>query len=450
MESSIRDLRRVNLQSLFYVLKHWKACFSSLEKIFVALIVAAIFLTCWKWAQAAVANTEQVPAGGGTFIEGVVAETAKEVGLGRLNKAGLVRLDGEGEIAADLANSWQASEDKLSYTLTLSPKITPSEVVNFVSSNPTYLSKATVEAVDGETVRFGLESPSPNFLHALSKPVFSHGPFQVDKKTKGEIRLKRSPDYHLDAPFIETFVVKLYPDRDALQKAANKGRVTAAAGLSELPEGWQEEKITLSRRHVLFVNSLKSYLKSVKVREEILAGERPAGVETLDLLEVVNGNDFDKEYQDLKEKLKASGLELRVKKIGLKEALINDLPKRDYDLLYLLVSEELDKDPYLMWNSSQRSGDGQNFAELANADLDKLTEEYRQTDDATAKSELLAKIEEVVAGEKVAIEYPNIVATYAISPKVKGVALGTQSLCEADRFDLVSQWYFREKREKRR
>ena len=78
-----------------------------------------------------------------------------------------------------------------------------------------------------------------------------------------------------------------------------------------------------------------------------------------------------------------------------------------------------------------------------------MTEEYRQTDDVAGKSELLAKIEEIVAGEKVAIESPNIVATYAISPKIKGVALGAQSLCEADRFDLVSQWYFREKREKR-
>ncbi len=280
----------------------------------------------------------------------------------------------------------------------------------------------------------------------LTKPIFTQGPYLVGKKTKNVVLLKINSDYPLERPCGEKFTVRIYSDQKALEKAAQKNSITGAAGLEKLPEGWQEKKITLGKKHVLFVNSSKSYLKSTKVRDQLLSGSKPEGIQTLDVLEV-NGDKLDADYVALKDKLKAAGIELKERRVSLKDALSEDLPKRNYDLLYLLVNEGDRLNPYALWNSANRSGEGQNFAELANADVDRLTEEYQNTTDEAKKVEILAKINEEIASEKVAVEYKNIETNYAVSEKVKGFAVAPTSSYEVSRFDLANKWYLREGRE---
>jgi len=201
----------------------------------------------------------------------------------------------------------------------------------------------------------------------------------------------------------------------------------------------------LSKKHILYFNSSKPYLKSVQTRTDLIAGKKPDSIKTLDILEV-NGTQVDPAYEDFKTKLTQAGIELKVRQVKLKDAILQDLPKRDYDILYILVSEDTSRDPYQMWNSTQRSGDGQNFAELANADVDKLTEQYRSEGDVAKKADLINKINAIIDKEKVAVEYQNIQSTYAISDKVKGFSVGSLCSCESERFNRVNQWYMREKR----
>jgi len=447
MEISLRDVSRVRLNSFVYTLKHWRGTFSLLEKVAVGIIFILIILTSYKWALAASNSGSFVPVSGGVFIEGVVGNSLDDIDLGRLTKSGLVSVSSDGKFEPDIASSWEASPDKATYKFNIASNISSTEIVDTLSKNPTYLPDATCAAEGMKMVSCKLTGSDTNFLNALSKPLFPHGPYKLDKKTKNEIRLKRNPDYHLQKPYIEKFIVRIYPDKGSLEKAGSKGAVTGAINLDNTPSNWQQKKITLSKKHILFINSLKTYLKNTSTREKILKGEKPEEIKTLDILEI-NGVSNDPEYEALKAKLTASGIELKIRKSTLKEALLGDLPKRNYDILYLLVSENLSSDPYKYWNSAERSGDGQNFAELADADIDELTEQYRITEDPTKKKEVFDKIASLVEKEKVAVEYKNIEAKYAVSPKIKGLLINKSCLCEADRFDQVAKWYIKEKKQR--
>jgi len=387
-----------------------------------------------------------VPREGGVFIEGVVANSLDEVDLGRLTKSSLVRLDEKNKITPDLATKWEASEDKLNYKFTLSDKISAYEVLDTFSKNPTYLPNTGVEVTANNVVTLTLDEPNPDFLEELTRPVFPRGPYQVEKKTDKEIRLEINSNYHLPSPNISRIIVRLYHDEGALQKAANRGKIKGALDLQNLPKNWQQKTLKLEKKHVLFINSSKSYLKRTSTREKILNGEKPDGVDTLDILEV-NGEAQDDEYIQLKKKLKDSGLALNERKVALKDAVQEDLPKRNYDLLYILVDQSPLNDPYSFYNSAKRSANGQNFAEVANADIDEATENFSSSQSDEERDKMRQQISTLVDEEKISKEFKNIEHTYSVSGKVKGFLLCTSCFTDFDRFDLASGWYFYSKRQ---
>lgn len=417
------------------------------DKITLVAITLLIVLASFKWAQAATQYKNLVAKNGGTFIEGMIGNSLENIDLGHLTKNGLLVINEKGDIAPDLASSWEVSSDKLTYKFTLVPGVSAYEIQDFLKKNPIYLPYAITDTIAPNVVQFSLAEPNANILSDLSQSVFPYGPFKVDKKSDSEIRLKRNNDYQLPKPYIDKLIIRLYPDQNSLDRAAAKGKITGAVNLSKVPNGWQQKTVPLTRKHILFINSSKSYLKKTKVRDQLLSGQKPDGITSLDILEV-NGEKTDPDYEQLKSKLTQAGVELKVRKVSLKDALKDDLPRRNYDLLYILTSEGPAQDPYLFWNSSQRSGVGQNFSEVANADLDELTQEYRQTNDKAKRAELMDKINKLVAGEKVAVEYKNLEVTYAVSPKLKGFSLSATWSSETDRFTLAANWYFFEKRAK--
>ena len=133
----------------------------------------------------------------------------------------------------------------------------------------------------------------------------------------------------------------------------------------------------------------------------------------------VNGDKEDQDYINYKKKLEESGIKLSTRKVDLKDAVKEDLPKRNYDLLYILVDQSPSNDPYSFFNSSKRSANGQNFAEIANADLDEYTESYCISS-GEEREKLRNEILKLVDGEKVVKEFDNIKQTYFVSTKIKG------------------------------
>jgi len=214
--------------------------------------------------------------------------------------------------------------------------VSASEIVNTIDKNPTFFPGVKAEYVSDKQVIFKLDAPDGALLSKLTKPVFPFGPYKLDKKTKNEIRLKRNRDYFGEKPYIDKVTIRVYPDQNQLQKAADKNQITAALSLSNLPKNWQQKTLTLNKNIFCLINSARPNLKSTKTREEILNGKNPTTVDSLEVLEV-NGTSQDKEYEDFKKKLQDAGIELKVRQVPLKDALKEDLPKRNYDLLYILL-----------------------------------------------------------------------------------------------------------------
>lgn len=445
MEISLRDIKRVRIHDFVYTLKHWRTAFTIAEKFAIAILLVLVLATSWRWALAANSAATHDPANGGTYIEGVLTNNLDAVDLGRLTKSALVRTDDKGNILPDLATKWEVSSDKSDYKFTLIPKVSSYVITDILQKNPTYLPAGTsAQVVDPSTVEFKLNTPDSQFLHELSTPLFPYGPYKVDKKTDTEIRLKINNDYHLKRPYFDRFVMRKYDNIDDLQTAANRGNITGSFDLNSSPEGWQSAKVTLNKKHFLFINSSKPYLKATSVRSQILSGEKPNGIDSLSVLEV-NGLTVDPEYAALKDKLIKAGVKLDIRRVSLKDALSSDLPKRNYDMLYILINEGSSYDPYLLWHSDNRIGTGQNFAELANANIDRFCEEYRSTDDAAKRQEILNQIKSIVDEEKIAIEYKNIEETYAVSARVKGFFLPKSMALETDRFSFILNWYLNQK-----
>ena len=161
-----------------------------------------------------------------------------------------------------LAESWDISEDGLSYTFTLRDGVTFHDGTSFeagdvvfsleraVADDSTNAQKglfeaiSVVEAVDDRTVRITLSRPEGALLYNLGwgdavivapesadtnreNPVGT-GPFRLDRWTRGtEIRLVRYDDYWGDAPALERATFRVVPDPAAASAALQAGDVQA-------------------------------------------------------------------------------------------------------------------------------------------------------------------------------------------------------------------------------
>jgi peptide/nickel transport system substrate-binding protein len=171
---------------------------------------------------------------------------------------GLVRPDEQLQPSPDLATSWEASDDGLSYTFRLRPgvtwhdghpfdandvKFTFDQVLDLSSGSrlrSDFATVAGVDVVDSLTVRFRLSAPFAPLLTLLgynagilpehllrgkpltdaitfnrSMPVGT-GPFMVDRVTPGAtISLVRNPAYYGARPELDRLVFRVVPDVNA-------------------------------------------------------------------------------------------------------------------------------------------------------------------------------------------------------------------------------------------
>ena len=247
---------------------------------FLALMsVGALLL----FIHASLAFSVEVPAKGGTHIEGVVgtprfinpllATSETDSDLTELVFGGLLKANPDGTLSPNLAESYTVSPDQLLYTFKIrddatfhdGTPVTAEDVVFTVQAakNPDIKSPRRANwdgvdavAVDEKTVTFSLKVPYALFLENATMGIlpkhiwggvtpeefpFSEynqdpvgaGPFQVEHIKKNgsgvptEYRLK-AYDRAPNAPYIRTFIFRFYPNQDALAAALEKGDVDAA------------------------------------------------------------------------------------------------------------------------------------------------------------------------------------------------------------------------------
>ena len=189
------------------------------------------------------------------ILNPVIAPDIGSVVINKVIFPGLVRPDEQLRPTPDLALSWTASEDALTYTFELRPnvkwhdgqpftardvKFTFDQILDIRSGTrqrSDFAAIAGVDVIDSLTVRFRLRAPFAPFLallgynagilpeHAFrgrilteaidfnrSKPIGT-GPFRVKEATPGSaIVLERNPDYYGAAPQLSSIVFKIVPD----------------------------------------------------------------------------------------------------------------------------------------------------------------------------------------------------------------------------------------------
>lgn len=390
------------------------------------------------------ANGAIVARAGGSANLGIVAPDGPgNLDLGRLTQSGLVKLSSNGQITADLAKNWTVSDDKLVYAFDLVDQISASDIVTGFAKRPADFPKIKPEVISLHQIKITIDAPRASFLSELLNPIFPYGPYKVEKETQKDIILSRNKSYFAEKPYLDKIDLKLYKDNGALLDAAKSNKIDIASNLSgDLPKGWQKKDYKTNTTPILFANTSKSYLKKPSVRQDLLAGKKADKLTSIDILEITDGSGLDQGYLNLVKSWKDAGLEVKERKENIQVALTGSLLKRDYDLVYIVIDSGYEMDPYNFYNSNERNGTGQNFAEFADAQIDKATADARIILDPAQRvakySEILKQIDELGVSKS----FEPIKVNIAYSAKIKGVG-DAACLTQSDLLCTANEWYVR-------
>lgn len=250
----------------------WQAVIALLG---VVLLVALLRYAAYNF------TTVTVPDRGGTFVEGVAGNPQYlNPLLSQFNQvdgvlvallfAGLTRLDEQGNVVSDLAETWTASSDGLTYDFRLrqglfwhdAAAITAADVLYTVGAMQAEdfpgladlsvlwraVQATAPDGPEGLAVRFTLKQPLASFpdyttigllpahlwervptAEMLSsqlntRPVGA-GPFQLVQISATRAELTANPRYHGAMPYLTGLSFRFYPDRQSLLPAFDRGEI---------------------------------------------------------------------------------------------------------------------------------------------------------------------------------------------------------------------------------
>ncbi|MFH0805109.1 MAG: ABC transporter substrate-binding protein [Patescibacteria group bacterium] len=298
--------------------------------VFVVLICVAFLGTRFY-----LRHVEYLPRQGGTYTEALVgqpahvnpvlAQTDVDRDLSRLVYAGLFRLDQNLQLVPDLAERYELSADKKTYTVHLRPNVRwhngnplladdvlfTYDLIQDAEYGSPFASNfrgVTVTRVDDQTITFAIPQPFAPFLVNLTtgilpahlwndvspvnfklaeyntKPVGA-GPFrfrELVKDKSGTIKsytLERNPDYYQPAPNLDQITFKLYPDFESAVGAVKNG---AASGISYIPKNLRSSlaktkdlttrSLRLPQYTALFFNQKVALLKTKELKQALALG----------------------------------------------------------------------------------------------------------------------------------------------------------------------------------
>ena len=444
-----KNFKRICNKKNFLLLKFFPKALSRADRylilfFFFVIAVASFFVWRNQWLK----NTHEEPAFGGTYYEGIVGKPKDlDKHLARLAGAGLTHLESNGEIKGDLAESWQIIDDGKTYQFKLRPGFISQDLANQIATKNIW-PNIKVATPSEDTIVFNFDQPFSPFLYTSTEPVFSYGPYKIIKEEKNAITLLAQDIYWQGKPHIEKIILKLYPDKDALIKAAKVGDVM---GYLKEKDDWQPTdfhlyEMSLPREMNLFFNLSKPDLQNVDRRRNLRDNEPLDQELNLTLVTSENPNNL-KMAEDVKAKWKDLKVNLEIKKYDNITLQKDIIPKREYDVLLYGLDYGADPDPYPFWHSSQIKADGMNLANFSYKKADKLMEEARQTFDFNVRGQKYDELKKILDQEVPFITLKKETCFYILSDKIKGIEK-IYGFAESDRFLNVSSWYIKSKRVK--
>jgi len=301
----------------------WQVVIATLAVI--AILAASVYTAVHT-------STVLVPDYGGTYVEGVAGNpryinpllsTYNDVDrdLASLIFNGLTRAGECGQILPDLADTWDISEDDLSYTFHLRDDVrwhdgtpfTADDVVSTIDvlrapgfQGPPGLAElwrsVQVERFDSHTVRLTLSEPFAPFLsyttigllpthllqgtsaeqlpeHPFNLQPVGTGPFKVGEVTSQHALLLANEDYYAGRPFLDQIDFVFYPDYASVLAAYRSGEVH---GIGHVPADYMgrvlaEEDLSvysapLAGYGLVFLNLERPIFQELEVRQALLWG----------------------------------------------------------------------------------------------------------------------------------------------------------------------------------
>ncbi len=294
------------------------------EKILLSVLIVIFLGSLVSWGFFYyISKTESVADYGGEYIEGIIGQPMRvnpvispsndvDEDLVRIVYNGLLKFDGKGNLIPDLAESYEISDDKLSYTFHLRKGIVWHDGEPFTSkdvlftlniiSDPNYGSRmrsswqgVKKSAPDDYTVVFNIERPYAGFLKnnatvgILPKHIWESvksegfhlaqqnlepigtGPYKYNsfqKDSNGNIlsyKLVANPNYFLGKPHISKITFDFYIDEESALDAYNRKEIMGVSNLS--PQKISEIKnqkstnilrSSIPRYFAVFLNQMKS------------------------------------------------------------------------------------------------------------------------------------------------------------------------------------------------
>lgn len=413
----------------------------------IVSVIAASVAGYQYWLRTTIA----VPARGGTYTEGIVADSIVDIAptLNVLTKVGFVRFDESGVIVPVAAERWEVSEDGKTYTFVMRPELDLETIRSSLADNEAVFPDIEVEVTDDRRVLFTLQQPFVPFLATTATPIFPKGPYAIVSQEKGIVRLEAREDSLVGRPYIDAVVLRIYADSFSLTQALASSDIAGVADVrsvenENLLERLSVWPIELPRKMYAFFNVEREVVKSAEVRAKLAKGEQLTAPIDITLVTLASPK-HEQLAQDLVARWESLGVRIALETRTATELSKEVIPARAYDVLLYGLDFGGDPDPYPFWHSSQISDKGLNLSNFAQIDADRILEKARQEQRPEEREKLYAQFQEIFNREVPAIELEAVVEEFGTDASVKGVS-SHPGLSVANRYDTIAGWYLKEER----
>lgn len=147
----------------------------------------------------------------------------------------------------------------------------------------------------------------------------------------------------------------------------------------------------------------------------------------------------------IRDYLKAIGIEVDLKILGLGEIQQDYLRTKDYNAILIGESYTSSVDPYVFWHGTAVKETGLNLSLYSNKTVNKILEDARQITDSVKRAQKLEEFQKLVLKDAPAafLYSPNYI--YVVNNTVKNINL-TSLVIPSYRFSKVNEWYIETER----
>lgn len=423
------------------------------------------------------------------FREGIVAqpsnffpvraESVHDKTISKLLFRGLFKYNIYGEIENDLVESYDISQDSLTYTFKLKDnqywidgrKIT-SEDVLYTSYNSPSLGGISTDRIDELTVRFKLQNKYSPFLSLMTQGIIQNNSlehqdplFPVSSGDFRVIRLRRSGPLVDEVTLysqkfkIPKLVYRFYSNDSDLLTATKLGEIDAfmSPSIFDIDNFTNYKFAVVSNSYGLFFNTSNS-----KAPDQTLRLKISKVLDTEDIISnygipvegvISRNNDFtnkkitfdkyDSKYkEDLQKRLitikttnsinkdivtriknnleDRLNLNVQIEYFETAEFIEKVIKTKEFEIILFGIETQRDPDRYVNWHSSGIAS-GYNLTSFRNPTSDKSLEDGRNTTDLTQRKNFYNKFQESFDQNLPAIFLYHPFENYYISNRVSGI-----------------------------